>query len=45
MDTSTNQPATFKQVLKVDATLFVGITFLALLGVGITNYRVDSAYS
>jgi cation transport ATPase len=45
MDASTNQPATFKQVLKVDAALFVGITFLALLGVGITNYRVDSAYS
>jgi hypothetical protein len=37
--------ATFKQVLKVDAALFIGIVFLALLGVGITNYRIDSAYS
>lgn len=37
--------ATFKQVLKVDAALFIGIVFLALLGVGITNYQVDSAYN
>lgn len=37
--------ATFKQVLKVDVVLFIGIVFLALLGVGITNYRVDNAYS
>ncbi|MDD5394132.1 MAG: hypothetical protein PHE17_14055 [Thiothrix sp.] len=55
MDASINEPqatppaaasgGTFKQVLKVDAALFVGITFFAMLGVGITNYRVDSAYS
>jgi hypothetical protein len=37
--------ATLTQVLKVDAILFVGITFFALLGVGITNYRGDTAYS
>ncbi|WML90108.1 hypothetical protein RCF98_14170 [Thiothrix lacustris] len=36
---------TFKQVLKVDTVLFIGIVFLAMLGVGITNYRADSAYS
>lgn len=36
---------TFRQVLKVDAALFVGITFFAMLGVGITNYQADSAYS
>lgn len=55
MDTAVSEPranlpvaepgATFKQVLKVDAVLFIGIIFLALLGVGITNYRVDNAYS
>lgn len=55
MDTANSEPranlpvadsgATFKQVLKVDAVLFIGIVFLALLGVGITNYRVDNAYS
>ncbi|OQX05895.1 MAG: hypothetical protein BWK73_32390 [Thiothrix lacustris] len=55
MDTAINEPhisppvatagATFKHVLKVDAALFVGITFFAMLGIGITNYRVDSAYS
>lgn len=55
MDTAVSEPranspvaesgATFKQVLKVDAVLFVSIIFLAVLGVGITNYRIDSAYS
>lgn len=55
MDTAVSEPranspvvdssATFKQVLKVDAVLFVSIVFFAVLGVGITNYRIDSAYS
>jgi cation transport ATPase len=37
--------ATFKHVLKIDAMLFVGIVFLSLLGVGITDYRGESAHS
>ena len=47
MDTAINEPhisppaatagATFKHVLKVDAALFVGITFFAMLGIGITT--------
>lgn len=31
-------------VLKIDALLFVSIMFLALLGVGITDYRGESAH-
>jgi hypothetical protein len=43
-DTSlTEQAKAFKHVMKVDAILFVGIIFLALLGVGITNYRGSNA--
>ena len=33
-----------KHVLKMDAMLFVGIMFLALLGVGITDYRGENAH-
>jgi uncharacterized membrane protein len=45
-DTSlTEQAKAFKHVMKVDAILFVGIIFLALLGVGITNYRGSNAHT
>lgn len=36
--------AVAKHVLKIDAMLFVGIMFMALLGVGITDYRGESAH-
>lgn len=37
--------AAFKRVLKIDALLFIGIVFIALLGVGITDYKGESAHS
>lgn len=38
------QLAVVRHVIKIDAILFVGIMFLALLGVGITDYRGDTAH-
>ncbi|WGZ93152.1 MAG: hypothetical protein QJT81_15185 [Candidatus Thiothrix putei] len=40
----TERMAAFRHVLKIDAMLFVGIMFLALLGVGMTDYRGESAH-
>lgn len=36
---------TAKHVMKIDALLFVGIVFVSLLGVGITDYQGQSAHS
>lgn len=45
-DTSlSDKLAVARHVMKIDAMLFVGIVFLALLGVGITDYKGESAHS
>lgn len=37
--------ATVKHVMKMDMILFIGIMFLTLLGVGITDYKGESAHT
>lgn len=37
--------ATVKLVMKIDMMLFIGIMFLTLLGVGITDYNGESAHT
>ena len=36
---------TVKHVMKMDMILFIGIMFLTLLGVGITDYNGESAHT